>query len=66
MSAAAIVFRSTHRIRYSDLDPYNHVSTANYATYFVDHRMHGLRGQTRLGYRDGVAVAIHGLGSQNP
>lgn len=43
MSTTPIVFKSTHRIRFSDLDPYNHVSTANYATYFVDHRMHGLR-----------------------
>ena len=38
-----IVFKSTHRIRFSDLDPYNHVSTAKYATYYVDHRMQGLR-----------------------
>lgn len=38
-----IVFRSTHRIRFSDLDPYHHMSTAQYAVYFVDHRMHGLR-----------------------
>jgi len=40
-----IVFRTTHHIRFSDLDPYNHVSTARYATYFVDHRMQGLREQ---------------------
>jgi len=38
-----IVFRSTHRIRFSELDPYDHVSTGNYAIYFVDHRMQGLR-----------------------
>jgi acyl-CoA thioester hydrolase len=38
-----IVYKTTHRIRFSDLDPYDHVSTANYATYFVDHRMAGLR-----------------------
>jgi acyl-CoA thioester hydrolase len=43
MSPAPLLFSSTHRIRFSDLDPYNHVSTANYATYFVDHRMQGLR-----------------------
>ena len=43
MSTAPIVFKTTHRIRFSDLDPYNHMSTANYATYYVDHRMHGLR-----------------------
>ena len=41
--AKPIVFRSTHRIRFSDLDPYNHMSTAQYAVYFVDHRMQGLR-----------------------
>ena len=38
-----IVFKTTHRIRFSDLDSYNHVSTAKYATYYVDHRMQGLR-----------------------
>ena len=43
MSMAPIVYRSTHRIRFSELDPYNHVSTGNYATYYVDHRMEGLR-----------------------
>jgi acyl-CoA thioester hydrolase len=43
MTSVPIVFETRHRIRFSDLDPYNHVSTANYATYFVDHRMEGLR-----------------------
>jgi acyl-CoA thioester hydrolase len=43
MPNAPIVYKSTHRIRFSDLDPYNHVSTAKYATYFVDHRMEALR-----------------------
>jgi len=38
-----IVFRTVHRIRFSELDPYDHVSTGNYAIYFVDHRMQGLR-----------------------
>jgi acyl-CoA thioester hydrolase len=38
-----IVFKTTHRIAFSDLDPYNHVSTARYATYFIDHRMQGVR-----------------------
>lgn len=27
----------------SELDPYDHVSTGKYATYYVDHRMEGLR-----------------------
>jgi acyl-CoA thioester hydrolase len=38
-----IVFKSTHRIRFSELDPYDHVGTGAYATYYVDHRMQGLR-----------------------
>lgn len=42
-SPKPIVFKTTHRIRFSDLDTYNHVSTANYATYYIDHRMQGLR-----------------------
>ena len=43
MSAKPIIFHTTHRIRFSELDPYNHMSTGNYATYFTDHRMEGLR-----------------------
>ena len=43
MSKTPVVFKSTHRIQFSDLDPYNHVSTGNYATYYVNHRMQGLR-----------------------
>jgi acyl-CoA thioester hydrolase len=43
MSKPAIVYKTTHRIRFSDLDLYNHVSTGNYATYYVDHRMEGVR-----------------------
>jgi acyl-CoA thioester hydrolase len=39
----AIVYKTTHRIKFSDLDPYDHVGTAKYATYYVDHRMEGLR-----------------------
>src|SRR6266566_1958887 len=43
MPKAPIVYKSTHRIKFSELDPYNHVSTGNYATFFADHRMEGLR-----------------------
>jgi acyl-CoA thioester hydrolase len=43
MARTPIVFRTTHRVRFSELDPYNHVGTGQYATYFVDHRMEGLR-----------------------
>jgi acyl-CoA thioester hydrolase len=48
MSTRPIVFRSTHRIKFSELDPYNHVRTAVYAGYYVDHRMEGLR--ERIGW----------------
>ncbi len=43
MSPTPIVYKTTHRVRFSELDPYNHVNTGQYATYFADHRMAGLR-----------------------
>jgi acyl-CoA thioester hydrolase len=43
MSKTPIVYKSTHRIKFSELDPYNHVRTAVYAGYYVDHGMNGLR-----------------------
>lgn len=43
MSRRPIVYRTSHRINFSDLDPYNHLRTAQYAAYYVDHRMIGLR-----------------------
>lgn len=39
------VHTSPHRIKFSDLDPYNHLRTAAYSAYFVDHRMDALREQ---------------------
>lgn len=43
MSNVPSIFKSTYRIQFSDLDPYDHISTGKYATYFVNHRMEGLR-----------------------
>lgn len=43
MSRTPILFRTVHRIQFSDLDPYNHMRTGAYATYFADHRMEGVR-----------------------
>lgn len=43
MSSTPIVYKSVHRIKFSDLDPYQHMRTANYSAYYVDHRMNGLR-----------------------
>ena len=53
MPKSPLVFQTTHTVQYSDLDPYNHVGTGRYATYFVDHRMQGLR--ERIGW-DGAAL----------
>jgi acyl-CoA thioester hydrolase len=38
-----VVYKSMHRIKFSDLDPYFHMRTAVYSAYYVDHRMNGLR-----------------------
>ena len=43
-----ITFKTTHGIKFSDLDPFNHMTTGRYATYYVDHRMEGLR--DRIGW----------------
>lgn len=43
MTKSPILFETYHSINFSDLDPYNHLGTAAYARYYVDHRMSGLR-----------------------
>ena len=43
MSRIPVVYKSTHRIKFSELDPYNHMRTAVYSAYYVDHRKNGLR-----------------------
>jgi acyl-CoA thioester hydrolase len=45
MSNAPAIYTSTHRIKFSDLDPYRHMRTAMYSAYYVDHRMDALREQ---------------------
>ena len=42
MTTPPIVYETTHRIAFSELDPFQHVSTGNFARYFTDHRMEGL------------------------
>ena len=42
VSIKPIVYASTHRVKFSELDPYDRVSTGRYATYYVDHRMESL------------------------
>jgi acyl-CoA thioester hydrolase len=41
--AKPILFKTVHRIRFTDLDMYHHMSTSRYAAYYVDHRLDGLR-----------------------
>jgi acyl-CoA thioester hydrolase len=43
MSKTPVIYKSIHRIKFSDLDPYQHMRTALYPAYYVDHRMDGLR-----------------------
>ena len=43
MAKAPVVFRTSHTINFSDLDPYQHMRTAAYSAYYIDHRMTGLR-----------------------
>jgi len=43
MAKVPVVFKTTHRIKFSELDPYDHLRTAVYSGYYVDHRMDGLR-----------------------
>jgi acyl-CoA thioester hydrolase len=45
MSKTPAVYSTRHRIRFSDLDPYQHMRTAMYPAYYVDHRMSALREQ---------------------
>lgn len=45
MTQRPLVYQSSHRIKFSDLDPYNHLRTAVYPAYYVDHRMDALREQ---------------------
>ena len=45
MSKVPAVFKSTHRVKFTDLDPYKHMRTAMYSAYYVDHRMDALREQ---------------------
>ena len=45
MSEAPAVYKSTHRIKFSDLDPYRHMRTTKTSAYYVDHRMDVLREQ---------------------
>jgi acyl-CoA thioester hydrolase len=48
MPKRPVIFTTNHVVKFSDLDPYDHMRTAAYAAYFIDHRMDGLR--ERIGW----------------
>lgn len=37
-----IVFKSSHRPRFFEIDPYGHMSIVHYLAYFTEHRFRGL------------------------
>jgi len=43
MSKKPVIYTSSHRVKFSELDPYNHMRTAIYSAYYIDHRMDCLR-----------------------
>ena len=38
-----ILFKSTHRAHFSELDLYGHMNSEHYFKYFLNHRFHGMR-----------------------
>jgi acyl-CoA thioester hydrolase len=56
MTQKPLVFTTTHHVQFSELDPYNHVGTGRFATYFVDHRMRGL--SERIGWDVATLTAL--------
>ena len=42
MARKPVVYETTRRVAFSELDPFQHVSTGNFARYFTDHRMEAL------------------------
>jgi acyl-CoA thioester hydrolase len=42
MTGKPVVYETAHHIAFSELDPFQHLNTGSYATYFTDHRMEGL------------------------
>jgi acyl-CoA thioester hydrolase len=43
MPKSPLIFKSTHRVTFSDLDPHNHVRTEAYSGYYIDHRLNCVR-----------------------
>ena len=43
MNREPIRFKTTHRTKFSEIDPNAHMNTEHYVSYFLEHRMIGLR-----------------------
>jgi acyl-CoA thioester hydrolase len=39
------IFKSVHHMRFSEMDPYGHMNTTHYLTYFLEHRFECMRKQ---------------------
>jgi YbgC/YbaW family acyl-CoA thioester hydrolase len=46
-----IIFNTKHRARFSELDPYGHMNTLHYVSYFIDHRFTECRQQLQLDFK---------------
>ena len=38
-----VVFITNHRVKFTDIDPYGHLNTNYFISYFIEHRFQGLR-----------------------
>jgi acyl-CoA thioester hydrolase len=43
MPETPVVYQTMHQMKFSNLDPYNHVRAEVYSACYLDHRMDGLR-----------------------
>ena len=43
MNKQPLIFKSTHRAKFSEIDPHGRMNNEHYLSYFMDHRFTGLR-----------------------
>ncbi len=53
-----IRFDTSHRAKFSDLDPNGHVNTERYLSYFLDHRFNGIRERLGWGLKELAALPV--------
>jgi YbgC/YbaW family acyl-CoA thioester hydrolase len=47
-----VIFKSTHRATFHEIDPYGHLSNIHYLAYYNENRWIGMREQLKLGMRE--------------